>query len=149
MTETNKPIAPDQELELDLSDQMLRRREELEALRTMGVDPFPYAFDRTDFSRDLTDSFKDDGPTRDVCIAGRLMSIRRMGKASFCHVKDAKGRIQVYLKKDDIGTAYDAFKLLDIGDLVGVKGFLFRTKMGEISIQIGRASCRERVSVPV
>ncbi len=134
MTETNKPIEANREHDLDLTDQMLRRREELEALRNMGVDPFPFAYNRTDFSKDLTESFNDDAPPRDACVAGRLMSIRRMGKASFCHIKDSKGRIQVYLKKDDIGTAYDAFKLMDIGDLVGISGFLFRTKMGEISI---------------
>ena len=62
------------------------------------------------------------------------MSIRRMGKASFCHIQDSQGRIQVYLRRDDIGTSYDAFKLMDIGDIIGVKGFVFRTKMGEISV---------------
>ena len=122
----------------ELSDQMVRRREELEGLKYLGINPFPYAFDRTDFSRDLIESFRDDAPVREVALAGRMMSIRRMGKASFCHVKDSKGKIQVYLKKDDLGVSYDALKLMDIGDVVGVKGFLFRTKMGEITIH-----CRE------
>ncbi|MBI4810254.1 MAG: lysine--tRNA ligase, partial [Ignavibacteriales bacterium] len=69
-----------------------------------------------------------------VSIAGRIMSIRRMGKASFCHVQDSQGKIQVYLKKDDLGSTYDLFKLLDIGDIIGVEGYVFRTKMGEISV---------------
>ena len=122
------------EHESDLNDQMVRRRDELEALKKMGVNPFAFEYDRTNFSKDLIDGFKDDGPEFTVSIAGRLTSIRRMGKASFCHVKDSKGKIQVYLKKDDLGPGYDAFKLMDIGDVVGVKGFVFRTKMGEISI---------------
>lgn len=120
--------------EFELNDQMARRREELEALKKLGLNPFAFEYDRTDYSRDLIDGFKDDAPPKEVSVAGRLMSIRRMGKASFCHLKDSKGKIQAYLKKDDLGAAYDAFKLMDIGDIVGLKGFLFRTKMGEISI---------------
>jgi lysyl-tRNA synthetase, class II len=134
MTETNKTNPVNEEHEPDLNDQMKRRREELEGLKKMGVNPFPFSFDQTDFSRDLIEMFKDDAPVREASIAGRLMSIRRMGKASFCHLQDSKGKIQVYLKKDDLGTSYDAFKLMDMGDIIGVKGFLFRTKMGEISL---------------
>jgi lysyl-tRNA synthetase class 2 len=134
MTETNKTNPVNEEHETDLTDQMMRRREELDGLKKMGVNPFPFAYDQTDFSRDLIEMFKDVAPVREASIAGRLMSIRRMGKASFCHLRDSKGKIQVYLKKDDIGASYDAFKLMDIGDIVGVKGFLFRTKMGEISL---------------
>jgi lysyl-tRNA synthetase class 2 len=113
---------------------MLRRREELEELRNLGIDPFPREFDRSDYSATLIEEFKDDAPPRTATVAGRIMSIRRMGKASFCHVQDSKGKIQIYLKKDDIGPSYDAFKLMDIGDVIGVRGFLFRTKMGEISV---------------
>ena len=58
------------------------------------------------------------------------MSLRRMGKASFCHIQDSRGRIQIYLRKDDLGESYDTFKLLDIGDIIGIQGFVFRTKMG-------------------
>jgi lysyl-tRNA synthetase, class II len=134
MTETNKTNPVNEEHETDLTDQMMRRREELDGLKKMGVNPFPFAYDQTDFSRDLIEMFKDDAPVREASIAGRLMSIRRMGKASFCHLRDSKGKIQIYLKKDDLGASYDAFKLMDIGDIVGVKGFLFRTKMGEISL---------------
>jgi lysyl-tRNA synthetase class 2 len=122
-----------QEME-ELNVLMLRRREELEKLRELGFNPYPYEFDRTDFSQEIISAFKDDAPPRQVSIAGRIMSIRRMGRASFCHVQDSRGKIQVYLKKDDLGAVYDAFRLLDIGDIVGVKGFVFRTKMGEISV---------------
>jgi lysyl-tRNA synthetase class 2 len=113
---------------------MLRRREELTQLVSRGINPYPYEFARTDFSTGILTSFQDDAPQRDVAIAGRIMSIRRMGKASFCHVADSHGKIQVYLRKDDVGESYEAFRLLDIGDLIGVKGFIFRTKMGEVSV---------------
>lgn len=118
----------------DLNDLMRRRREELDELRGRGIDPYPHAFERTAFSQEILDSHADDAPRRQVSVAGRIMSIRRMGKASFCHLMDSRGRIQVYLKKDDLGDFYDAFRLLDIGDIIGVHGFVFRTRMGEISI---------------
>ncbi|HLP15845.1 MAG TPA: lysine--tRNA ligase [Bacteroidota bacterium] len=113
---------------------MLRRREELDALHSLGINPYPYDFPRDAYSKEIIESFTDEAPQRVVAIAGRLMSIRKMGKASFCHLQDMEGRIQVYLRKDDIGSMYDAFKLMDIGDIVGVKGYVFRTKMGEVSV---------------
>lgn len=118
----------------DLNVLMARRREELDQLKKLGINPFPYDFNRNAFSKEIVDSFHDDSTKRNVSVAGRIMSLRRMGKASFCHIQDSQGRIQVYLKKDDLGLVYDAFKLMDIGDIIGVKGFVFRTKMGEISI---------------
>ncbi|HWP82664.1 MAG TPA: lysine--tRNA ligase [Bacteroidota bacterium] len=124
----------DSELHEDLNVLMLRRREELEQLKKLGVEPYPHEFPRTDFSKEIVESFRDDAPQRIVSVAGRIMSIRRMGKASFCHIQDSHGKIQIYLKKDDLGNAYDAFKLLDIGDIIGVKGYVFRTKMGEVSV---------------
>jgi len=126
------PSASSEQEELNVL--MLRRREELEQLKKLGVNPYPYEFDRTDFSSDILASFKDNAPPCNVSAAGRIMSLRRMGKASFCHIQDSRGKIQVYLKRDDLGPIYDAFKLMDIGDIIGVKGFVFRTKMGEISI---------------
>ncbi|HCV43398.1 MAG TPA: lysine--tRNA ligase [Bacteroidetes bacterium] len=113
---------------------MTRRREELEALKKLGVEPYPYAFNRTAFSKEIAETFKDDAPQRAVAVAGRIVSLRRMGKASFCHVMDSLGKIQIYLKKDDLGAIYDAFRLLDIGDIIGIEGYVFRTKMGEISV---------------
>ncbi len=119
---------------------MQRRREELAELRSRGIDPYPAVFERSAYSRATIDAFRDDdeAPASDVAVAGRIMSIRRMGKASFCHLQDAQGRIQVYLKRDDLGEQYDAFKLLDIGDIIGVEGFVFRTKMGEVSVHARR-----------
>ncbi|TLY27462.1 MAG: lysine--tRNA ligase [Ignavibacteria bacterium] len=122
----------------DLNALMLRRREELEELKRRGINPYPYLFSRSDFSADIIRSFSDDSPQRNVAIAGRIVSIRRMGKASFCHIQDSRGKIQVYLKRDDIGELYDAFRLLDIGDIIGVEGFVFRTKMGEVSVHAKR-----------
>lgn len=118
----------------ELNELMIRRREELEELRNMGIDPYPHTFERTALSSGIKSSFTDDAPRVTVAVAGRIMSLRRMGKASFCHVEDSAGRIQLYLKKDDLGTVYDAFKLMDIGDIVGAEGFVFRTKTGEISV---------------
>ncbi|MCX6138991.1 MAG: lysine--tRNA ligase, partial [Ignavibacteriales bacterium] len=93
-----------------------------------------YEFERSAQSKEVLENFRDEEPQRIVSIAGRIMSLRRMGKASFCHVQDFQGRIQVYMRKDDLGAMYDAFKLLDIGDIIGVKGYVFRTKMGEVSV---------------
>ena len=133
MIEDKKPHSTEQEHE-DINVLMLRRREELEQLTKLGINSYPYEFMRDAFSKEIINHFKDDAPRRIVSIAGRIMSIRRMGKASFCHIQDSQGRIQIYLRRDDIGASYDAFKLMDIGDIIGVKGFVFRTKMGEISI---------------
>jgi lysyl-tRNA synthetase, class II len=118
----------------DLNDQMIERRNSLTKLRELGVNPYPYSFDVTHQAKPLLDTFTDGQPT-DVKIAGRIMTIRNMGKAAFFHLQDSSGRIQIYLRKDDVGEpAYNAFKLLDIGDLVGVDGYTFRTKTGEVSI---------------
>jgi len=133
---------------LELSEQEIVRRQALQELRTMGIDPYPAAEYPTDsFSTDIRETFNDDEPARQVCIAGRLMSRRVMGKASFAELQDSKGRIQVYVTRDDINGAaaesgekrsvvdYAVFKrLLDIGDFIGVKGFVFRTQTGEISV---------------
>lgn len=123
----------DQNLQ-ELNDLMARRREEHDLLRARGVNPYPYSFEQSTSSAEILASFKEDSPAMNVAIAGRIMSLRRMGKASFFHLEDSKGRIQVYLKQDDLGETYHAFKLLDIGDLVGVHGFVFRTKTGEVTV---------------
>jgi lysyl-tRNA synthetase, class II len=118
----------------ELNELMIRRREELEELRALGINPYPYGFERTALSAEIKSSFADEAPRRTVAVAGRIMSLRRMGKASFCHLEDPRGRIQVYLKKDDLGEIYDAFRLMDIGDILGAEGFVFRTRTGEISV---------------
>lgn len=127
---------------LELSEQEIVRRQSLQELRAMGIDPYPAAEFPTDaFSTDIRDSFKDEDKPREVVIAGRLMGRRVMGKASFAELQDSKGRIQVYIARDEIcpGENKDLYnkvfkKLLDIGDFIGVKGFVFRTQTGEISV---------------
>ncbi len=130
---------------LELSEQEIVRRQNMEALRSMGIEPYPAAeFPTNAFSTEIRESFSDpeEGEEpREVCIAGRMMSQRIMGKASFFELKDSKGRIQVYVTRDDIcpGENKDMYnvvfkKLLDLGDFVGVKGFVFRTQTGEISV---------------
>lgn len=117
---------------------MKRRREELDELKRLSINPYPYEYPRTHFSQEIISQYKDDAPQQNVSVAGRIMSIRRMGKASFCHVLDSHGKIQVYLRKDEVAEMYESFKLLDIGDIIGVEGYVFRTKMGEISIHAKR-----------
>ncbi len=119
----------------DINVLIKRRYEELEELKAKGFEPFAYSFDVDSDSADIKNNYKDD-EKRTVKIAGRIMAIRRMGKASFAHLMDSNGRIQVYLRKDDIGDSYDAFRLLDIGDIIGVEGYTFKTKTGEISVHV-------------
>ena len=125
---------------LELSEQEIVRRQALEELRQMGINPYPAAeYPTNAFSTDIRQEFKDEAPQREVAIAGRLMSRRVMGKAAFAEIQDSKGRIQVYVTRDDVnaseGLDYQVFKrLLDIGDFIGVKGFVFRTQTGEVSV---------------
>lgn len=117
-----------------LNDQMKRRIEEREQLAEEGINPYPYGFDITGYSKAIIEDYEDDKP-KTFSVAGRIMTIRKMGKASFFHIQDIEGKIQVYIKRDDVGEeAYRVFKLLDIGDIVGIKGYTFRTKTGETSI---------------
>lgn len=122
--------------ELHRNDQELRRFEELHLLRQLGVNPYPSTFDKTHTNAEILSAFSDDDPSplADVSVAGRIMAIRKMGKASFVHIQDISGRLQLYLKKDDLGDVYDQIKLYDIGDIIGVRGFVFRTRMGEVSV---------------
>lgn len=120
----------------ELNELMLRRREELVELTRRGINAYPYSFERTAFSADIIAEFREDQPQRNVAVAGRILSLRRMGKASFCHIEDSRGRIQIYLKRDDLGERYEAFKLMDIGDIIGVQGYAFRTKTGEVSVHV-------------
>ena len=127
---------------LELSEQEIVRRQCLQTLRDMGIDPYPAAeFPTNAFSTDIKADFKDEDEPREVVIAGRMMGRRVMGKASFAELQDSKGRIQVYVARDEIcpdenkelyNTVFK--KLLDIGDFIGVKGFVFRTQTGEISV---------------
>ena len=127
---------------LELSEQEIIRRNSLEQLRAMGINPYPadeYVVDA--YSDDIIANFKDDDEPRQVSVAGRMMNRRIMGKASFFELQDSKGRVQVYVSRDDLCPSEDKDmyntvfkKLLDMGDFVGVKGFVFRTQTGEISV---------------
>ena len=129
-----------------LSEQEIIRREKLAQLQALGIDPYPAPlYPVTHHSINIKNSFQDDSADdfKEVCLAGRIMSVRDMGKASFAVLQDSQGRIQIYVRKDDLAkegdtSAYDQVwkKLVDLGDFVGVKGFVFRTKTGEISVHV-------------
>ncbi|MDB5251643.1 MAG: lysyl-tRNA synthetase [Flaviaesturariibacter sp.] len=129
-----------------LSEQEIIRREKLAGLQRLGIDPYPAPlFPVSHYSAAIRHTFTDETADQfqEVCLAGRIMSVRDMGKASFAVLQDSQGRIQVYVRKDDLArgedtSLYDVVwkKLLDIGDFIGIKGFVFRTKLGEISIHV-------------
>ncbi len=144
---------------LELSEQEIIRRNSLNEMRAMGIDPYPAAEYVTNaFSTDIKAGFKDGEAPRDVSVAGRMMSRRVMGKASFIELQDSKGRIQVYVTRDDIcpGENKDLYntvfkRLLDLGDFVGIEGFVFRTQMGEISIHARKLTilCKSLRPLPI
>ena len=128
---------------VEQNDLIKRRLEELEEIKKLGINPYPHRFDVTSTSKDIIANFIDPESDEEkekrkeilVSVAGRIVAIRKMGKAAFCHIKDDSGKIQLYIRKDDVGDiSYSILKLLDIGDIIGVKGFVFRTKTGEVSI---------------
>jgi len=129
-----------------LSEQEIIRREKLAELKKLGIDPYPAALFPVDsYSSIIKTLFTDETKNNfaEVCLAGRIMGVRDMGKASFAELQDSHGRIQIYVRKDDLiedgdGSLYDIVwkKLLDIGDFIGIRGFVFRTKMGEISVHV-------------
>ena len=128
---------------LELSEQEIFRRRSLEELRSLGINPYPAEeYKVTGHAREILDTFEDEAPRRAVSVAGRVMSRRIMGKASFLELQDSTGRIQIYITRDDLcpgedKTLYNSVvkKLMDIGDFIGVSGEVFRTQMGEISVQ--------------
>ena len=110
------------------------RKDKLKKLEDMGIDPYPQKYSPTHLSSIIISDYEN-LKGKDANVAGRIMSIRRMGKSSFFHIQDGGGRLQIFIKRDDIGEdIYNYFKLLDIGDFVGVDGFVFKTKVNEISI---------------
>lgn len=127
---------------LELSEQEIIRRNSMEELRRIGIEPYPAAeYSVNAYTTEIKENFSDEAEPRQVSVAGRIMSRRIMGKASFMELKDSQGRIQVYISRDDLCPGEDKElyntvfkKLLDIGDFVGIKGFVFRTQMGEITI---------------
>jgi len=132
---------------MQLSEQEIIRRENLQKIRDLGIDPFPpEAFEVTAYAKEITEEFDDEGEKpnfQDVSLAGRLMGSRVMGKASFAELQDSTGRIQIYVARDEVcpdenKDLYNKVfkKLLDIGDYIGVKGHVFRTRMGEITVHV-------------
>ena len=132
MNENNNNV---EEQELDLNQLMMVRREKLDKLKEEGKNPFEITkFNRTHTSKQIMDNY-DELEGKDVTIAGRIMAKRIMGKASFCHIQDSEGKIQSYVSINDLGEeSYKAFKTFDIGDIIGITGFVFKTRTGEISI---------------
>jgi lysyl-tRNA synthetase, class II len=121
-----------------LTDQERERRSSLAALRALSVEPYAYAFERTRFSDEAFALFDEANPDAhaSASIAGRIMGIRQMGKATFAHLQDEAGKIQIYFKSNELAERYDILKLLDIGDIIGANGFIFRTRTGEITLHV-------------
>ncbi|MBQ3871344.1 MAG: hypothetical protein II780_01430, partial [Clostridia bacterium] len=135
---------------LNESSELYVRREKLKALKETGRDPFLVTrFDVTDDSCKIKENFEE-YEEKDVAVAGRLMSKRVMGKASFCNIKDSTGNIQLYVSRDDLGDeAYAEFKKYDVGDIVGVNGFAFRTRTGEISVHTKKMTLLSKSLLPL
>ena len=126
----------------ELTEQELVRREKAKKIREMGIDPFGQKFDRDAFAKDITEKYKDvphdDFEQMNDCytVAGRIMFIRKMGKASFFTIQDRTGKLQVYISINDVGEeVYNLFKSADIGDIVGVYGKVMKTRTGEVTLK--------------
>lgn len=127
---------------MSTEDRLIQQRlKKLEEIRTLKINPYPYKFEQKNHTKEILEKYKNLGKeekTEDmVSIAGRIMSLREMGKASFGHIQDMSGKIQFYIREDEAGKkAYELFKKLDLGDMIGINGTVFRTKTGEISIRV-------------
>ena len=141
-------------MSIELSDQEIQRREKLTRLRDLGINPYPAAlYPVTDYSTEIKQDFQEG---KEVCIAGRIMSQRDMGKASFAEIQDSKGRIQVYVNRDEIcpgedKTTYNTVfkKLIDLGDFIGIKGIVFKTQVGETSIKVSELTLLSKSLKPL
>ncbi|MDP2859570.1 MAG: lysine--tRNA ligase [Bacillota bacterium] len=138
MPERTQTGTPEETLEQDIDQLRAVRLEKLDKLRQMGVDPYGTRFDRSTCAQAIREGF-DSLEGSEVGIAGRIMALRHHGKASFADLQDQSGRIQVYVRLDDVGEfQYQVYELLDVGDIVGVKGTVFKTRRGEISVHVAR-----------
>ena len=118
----------------EISELIQIRRDKLKKLAELGVNPYTYSFETSDFSADIIAQF-DEQSEQSVRVSGRIMSVRLMGKAAFFHIQDTKGKIQVYIRQDKVGNqTYEIFNILDIGDFVGIEGIVFKTRTGETSV---------------
>ncbi|MFQ5823086.1 MAG: lysine--tRNA ligase [bacterium] len=133
----------------DLNEVMRVRQQKLQRLQELGVNPYPYKFIRTDYSKNIRNK-PNSYLGKKVSLAGRLMSIRGHGKVAFAHVMDSKGKIQIYVRQDEIGEAnYELFKLLDIGDIIGVTGEVFVTRSGETTIKVSQLELLSKTLRPL
>lgn len=121
-----------------LTDQEQERRASLQALRAAGVEPYAYAYDRTHFSQQALGMFREAEPDAHprAALAGRILAIRKMGKATFIHILDEEGKIQLYFKSNDLGETYDLLRYLDLGDIIGASGYIFKTRTGEVTLHV-------------
>ena len=127
----------------EINDQLQVRRDKMEDLRQHGIDPFGQRFNRTHLSSQLVEEFGEfskeelEEKNIEVAIAGRIRTKRGKGKAGFAHIQDIKGQVQIYVRQDAVGEeAYAFFDKADLGDIVGVRGVVFKTKVGELSIKV-------------
>ena len=132
------------------SEQVAVRREKLAELQNQGKNPYEITkFDFNAYSSEIKENYQE-GEEREVVIAGRIMSRRIMGKASFCNLADEKGNIQLYIKRDDVGEEdYASFKKWDIGDIIGVEGFVFVTRTGEVSVHCKKVTLLSKSLIPL
>ena len=119
------------------------RKKKLDELRSRGIEPYPYSYDTKHKTAEIAEKYKKLGKeqkTKDIVnIAGRLLSLRKMGKVIFAHLQDSTGKIQLYFRQDDLGREkFKLLKFIDIGDIIGAKGTVFRTKMGEITVNVSK-----------
>jgi lysyl-tRNA synthetase class 2 len=133
------------------NDQQLRREEELVEIEEKGINPYPYSFNKTHSAIEIKDNFDEEKPEEfeSVAVAGRIMSIRKMGKASFLNLMDQSGRIQLYIRKNDVPEFYEILDLLDIGDFIGVKGHVFKTRTKETSVYAKEAVLLSKSLMPL
>ena len=127
------------------------RKEKLEKLIAKGVNPYPASFNPSHHSKEIISDFEN-FENNIVCVAGRIVSIRKMGKASFFNIQDSGGKIQIFLKKDEVGESlYEIFQLMDIGDFIGISGTVFKTKVGEVSIKTAELTvlCKSLRPLPI
>jgi lysyl-tRNA synthetase class 2 len=144
MQENKENIQPE-----ELNEVMRVRRQKLVRLKELGINPYPYKFERTDLSKNILDQ-PNKYLGKEVAVAGRLMSIRGFGKVGFGHVMDSEGKIQIYVRQDETGPEkYEIFKLLDIGDIIGVKGEVFSTRTGEITIKVSQLELLSKTLRPL
>lgn len=136
-------------MDQDLNVILQNRRDNLAGLRKLSINPYPYRYERTHIAADILGGF-DDLVDSEVRVAGRLLSRRGHGKTLFAHIQDRSGKIQIYLRKDDLGEeTFDLFSLVDLGDIIGVAGTVFRTKTGEVTIRVGSFEILSKSLMPL